>query len=499
MKFLILLFLATFSINSYFSQTQGIAYTTVGKGVATTFVTDYHCLGINNSALGWGTGYEKYKTTTGAFEMNGGMYSDALNSTKLKRFGYTIYKQIKKDSTTKDIDWNAQREAAAEYAEKGIAIDGQYNWGGFAFQSKRFGGIAFNVTESYNWYSKLNPELTDIIFRGKLANYFDSLTVVVGLDTSVIANADTLSQETMDNVILGNISVPLKLSELTKGSSIRMVWNRSYNFGYGRKVFGKDSTFVVYAGLGGRFIQSMAMFELESNDDGLFFTSSLSPSFKIDYGEVAKSNVSSFLNYKGGIPPAVGNGYGVDLSVSAILFNKLKVAASVNNIGSVEYKRNVYTVKDTLVGNIGIPGMGDENLMDGIDQLLTNGSILTLVGEQKYKQKNASNFRLGASFHPFKFLAFGFDLVAPFNKENPGSIQNAIVSFGGDIKPVKWLQISIGYLGGGIYKTNMPMGINFIFRDGKYEIGVASRDALAFFTTSSNTVSGAMGVARIRF
>lgn len=499
MKNLVLLVVSLFTVSYSFSQTQGIAYTTVGKGVATTFVTDYHCLGINTSALGWGSGYEKYKTTSGGFEMNGGFYSDALTSDKLKKFAKTIYSQIRKDSSTTAIDWKAQQAAAAEYAEAGIAIDGQYNWGGFAYQSKRFGGIAFNVSENYNWYSKLNTELTDIIFRGQLANYFDSLTLVVGLDTSMIANSDTLSQETLNSVIQGNISVPLNLSQLTRGSSIRMVWNRSYNFGYGRKVFGKDSTFVLYAGVGGRFIQSMAMFELESNDDGLIFASSLSPSFKIDYGEVAKSNISSFTNYKGGIPPAVGNGFGVDLSVSAIFFNKLKVAASVNNIGSVKYKRNVYSVKDTLVGSIGIPGMDDENLMDGIEQLLQNGSILTLIGEEEYKLKNPANFRFGASFHPFKFLSFGFDFVAPFDSESPGSIQNPIISFGGDIKPLKWLQLSVGYLGGGIYKTNMPMGINFIFREGKYEMGIASRDMLTFFTSNSNSFSGAMGIARIRF
>jgi hypothetical protein len=29
------------------AQTQGIAYTAVGKGVATTFLTDYQCLGIS--------------------------------------------------------------------------------------------------------------------------------------------------------------------------------------------------------------------------------------------------------------------------------------------------------------------------------------------------------------------------------------------------------------------------------------------------------------------
>lgn len=489
-------------ITSFFkSQTQGIAYPTVGKGVATTFVTDYHCLGINNSALGWGSGYEKYNKTLGGFEMNGGLYSDAFNSGKLKNFAKTIYTQIKKDSTTKSIDWGAQKEAAAEYAETGLSIDGQYNYGGFAFQGKRFGGIAFNVTESYSWYSKLNSDLTDIIFRGKLASYFDSLTIVVDGDTSKIENSDDISQDTLDQVIAGNISVPLNLSELSRGSSIRMLWNRSYNFGYGRKIFGKDSLFAVYIGVGGRFIQSMAMFQLESNEDGLFLSSAITPAFKINYGDVAITNKSSFLNYSGGIPPAVGNGYGLDFSASAIIFGKLKVAMAVNNIGSVQYRRNVYSVKDTLVGSIAVSGIDidNENLMDGVKQLLSSGGILTLIGEEKYIMKNPANFRIGASFHPFKQLCVGFDFVAPFDKENPGSIQNPIISFGGDIRPTKWLQLSVGFLGGGVYKTNLPLGINFIIREGKYEFGIASRDALTFFTTSSNTVSGAMGIARVRF
>ena len=49
-----------------YAQTQGIAYTAVGKGVATTFLTDYPCLGINTSALGWGSGYEKKRVTMGS-------------------------------------------------------------------------------------------------------------------------------------------------------------------------------------------------------------------------------------------------------------------------------------------------------------------------------------------------------------------------------------------------------------------------------------------------
>jgi hypothetical protein len=491
-------FLCVISLQFAFSQTQGIAYSAVGKGVATTFLTDYQCLGINTSALGWGTGFKNKRFTTGSSEFAFGISSDNLSSDKLKNLSRTLYNQAT-GKTTSSFDWNAQKEEAAKYAQAGIAINVDYNWAGFSFQGAKFGGIAFNISENYQWYSRMNQQTTDIIFRGKFSDYFDSLTVVFNGDTSRIQNTGNLSQDTLGAVIEGTISVPLRLSEITNGSSIKLLWTRSYNLGYGRKIVGKDSVFVVYGGIGGRLIQSMAMFNMESNDDGISMYSSLSPSFNINYGAIANGNLSNYTNYSGGIPPAVGNGYGVDLSASVILWNKLRFAAAVNNIGSVTYTRNIYTVNDTLFGNVSINGLADENITETVDQFLRDGGVLDLVGVEKYTLANASNLRIGGSFHPWKQLSFGFDMVAPFNKENPGSIQNAVFSFGGDIRPVKWLQLSVGYFGGGIYRNNIPVGINFILRDGSYEVGVSSRDAISFFTKNGNSVSTAFGFARFRF
>ena len=111
----------------------------------------------------------------------------------------------------------------------------------------------------------------------------------------MIANSANLSADTLNSVILGSISVPLKLSAITNGSEIRSVWNRYYNFGYGRKLFGKDSVFVVYGGVGGRFIQSMAMFNMQSNESGLYMYSSVTPRFNIDYGLSFKMEISRSL------------------------------------------------------------------------------------------------------------------------------------------------------------------------------------------------------------
>jgi hypothetical protein len=492
-----LLFSVLFISFSAFNQTQGIAYSAVGKGVATTFVTDYHCLGINTSALGWGTGYSGKYTTIGMTEFGFGIYSDAMSSEKLKRFFGSIKNQALGNNPA-PYDWNAQREAAGDYAQAGISMFLNLNWFGFAYQNEKFGGIAFNIQENYQWYSKFNEKTTDMLFRGKYSSYFDSLQIVVNGDTSMIANSSNLSLDTLNAVILGSIAVPLKLSEITNGSEIRSVWNRYYNFGYGRKLFGKDSVFEVYGGVGGRFIQSMAMFNMESNENGLYMYSSVSPRFSIDYGNVALSNPSS-ISQTGNFPKSVGNGYGIDLSLSAILFNKLKIAASVNNIGQVVYNRNVYRVNDTLFSNVSVNGLTDYNVTQSINQLLRDGGLLTLQGQEKYVLKNAADFRFGASMDFGKLFTLGVDVVAPFDRNRPGSISNPVFSIGGELRPMKWLCLSAGYFGGGIYRSNVPVGIKVVLKDGAYEFGISSYDALSFFLKSSNSLSAAMGVVRVRF
>lgn len=479
-----------------FSQTQGIAYPAVGTGVATTFVTDYHCLGINSSALGWGNEYDK-KFTTGSTEFNLGFYSDSLNSDKLRQ----LFKSIRQSASGNGVDtagWQTQRQYAIDYLNSGVSMDLSFNWLGFSVQSEKLGGFAVNVSENYSWYSRLNQNTTDVIFNGRVANYFDSLTVVFGTDTSTIANSTTLSNDTLAAVISGSASIPLSLSQFMNGTEIRFAWNRHYNFGYGRKVFGNDSTFALYAGIGGRFIQSMAMFNAQSDGNDFYVHTSFNSNYDIDYGAIANINPSTFTQ-SGNLPKPVGNGYGVDLSASAIFFGKLKVAAAVNNIGSVTYTRNVYSVNDTLFASMDLAGLGSANVTNSIYNLMEDGGLINLVGEEKYTLRNAATYRLGGSIEIAKRVRLGVDVVGPFDQDNPGSLQNPVFSFGGDITPVKWLRFSLGYLGGGIYKHNMPVGINFILGGGTYEFGFSSRDALTFFLDDSNSISTAFGFARVRF
>lgn len=496
MKSLLLILAITLSGFLSYSQTQGISYTAVGRGVATSFVTDYHSLGINSSALGWGNEYGK-RTTMGTTEFNLGFYSDSLSADKLKSLYRTIRNDIR-DNEDEPADWQQQQQNARDYLESGIAIDASYNWMGMSYYNEKLGGIAFNIGEHYNWYSELSENTSSLIFEGRLSNYFDQLTVVFGTDTSVISNNGNLSEDTLAAAIEGTATVPLQLSELTNGSRVKFTWNRHYNIGYGRKIIGDDSTFAIYGGIGGRFIQSMAMLDLQSDENGIRAFSAFSPSYNLDYGSIANFNPSNFTA-SGAIPKPVGTGYGLDFSASARIGGFLTVSAAVNNIGAVTYTRNVYTVSDTLVTTFNLAGLEDANVTNSVENFLEDGGLLNLEGQESFKVNNASNFRLGAHLDLWKVVKLGVDVVAPFNRDNPGSLDNAVYAFGGEVRPVKWLSLSAGYFGGGIYANNIPVGINFILGGGTYEFGISSRDALTFFLDGSNSISTAFGFARVRF
>ncbi len=93
-------------------------------------------------------------------------------------------------------------------------------------------------------------------------------------------------------------------------------------------------------------------------------------------------------------------------------------------------------------------------------------------------------------------------MVTPFDRAIPGSINGFAWGAGGDIIiPVGKNQIFImaGVTGGGGYDIQVPLGINFVLGGGAYEVGIASRDAVTFFSQNSPTISAAFGFARVRF
>jgi hypothetical protein len=488
-----------FLIGSWSLNAQVIPYTSVGRGVATTFETDYHCLGINTSALGWGSGYNGKRITFSMSESSASVFSDSLNETKFKNF----YKIVKSQINNKSIDSasaNTILNGAGVLAKAGFRINADLLWFGGAFQTKRLGGIAISIGESYGFGMQTNFSNANVLFNGQWGSLIDSVTIKLNNNTTRVVYSDNMSADSMAAITSAHLTNPLDINAFTKGSHVKVVWNRNYNIGYGRKILGKDSVFALYGGVGFRYIQSLAYYSMTSDANGLQVSSSLSPVALSSGRLLSQINPFNAGTVGGLFSKPVGEGYGIDVSASIIFASKLRLAASVNNIGSVKYNSYKYVGNTNISQEITLEnGISSTNPAYTVQDLVRGTQILTSEGQQSTKLENASNLRLGASWIPIKQVHLGMDFVAPFNKSNPTSIENGIFAFGIDLRPIRWVSLNVGYVNGGIYQGNIPMGINFILKGGGYEFGIASRDIVHFLTRNGNSVSTAFGFARIRF
>jgi len=491
----ILLFTFICAVSYVQSQAEYIAYPSTGKGVATTFVTDYHALGINPANLGW-QAYPDKKITTGSTEFGMSLYSSALTKQDLRDNIFGVIKSKSLDTLS-----NAQKiQAAKDFAGSDFAFNFDNNIFGFSYQSPKFGGIALSIRTRASWQSNFSADFSKLLFQGQQSSYFDSLNYVVGTDTSLVANTGTY-QDSSGTVISGQASVPLNLSALLDGTYLKLSWNREYHVGYGRQIINIDSNVIVYAGVGAKYIQGIAYFDLSSENGDLRMVSAMSPGFDINYGVAALTNPSAIAqsSAQNFLKSSVGQGWGFDVGTHVLLFKKLHLAASVTNIGQMTYTGNVYEAEDTLVVNFSNAGLADINISNSVPDMLEESGLLKIKGKESFTVALPGALRLGGSLELGKIAHIGLDLVAPFN-DVPGSFNGFSWGLGGDLKLAKGMvTLMSGVTGGGGYATQIPVGINFAFGGGAYELGIASRDAVTFFKDNAPTLSMAMGFARMRF
>lgn len=501
MKKLLLVYISLAS-STAFSQIEYSSFTATGRGGATTFVTDYQAVGINPANLGYKSKFDNQHFTMGTNEITYSIHSDALTRDELRN----EFKSMIQNKSTKSFTADEKRAAAKDFTNSGFAFNVDYGSFGFAYNSEKLGGIAFRINDNINWYSRFNETTSDLIFMGKAASYFDNLLYVdsVTNDTTVISNYQNMSQDSLNNVVGGFASIPSKISQLFssgQGTEMSVSWTREYNLSFGRKIIEKDSVFAVYAGIGVKYLQGMGYIDIHTENGELVAFSSITPSFNIDYGKDAMSN-PSYIPYDSTslLPKAVGNGYGLDLGANLLLFNKLKIGLAVTNIGKMTWTGNVYSVKDQLVDSSDATGINSYNLVSEMGNILGNEGLFQYNGVKEKTVALPTTVRLGASMQLGKIVHLGVDAILPTTDvPGIGSFQKAIIGFGGDIQPIPWLRLSAGFLTGGNYSYSIPVGLTLIAKNGSYEAGIASRDAVTFFTQNGPTLSLSTGFMRFRF
>lgn len=480
---------------SALGQNEMSSFTSTGRGGATTFATDYQALGINPANLGWTWKFEGKSVALGMNEVTYSIHSSALEKTEVRESLKGIFRSmIGKESEPFTRDQKV--DLAKDFAEDGFAFNVDYGAFGIAYSNEAFGGIAFGISDRFQWYSTFNPDIAELLFLGFEASYFDSLNVMGPMgDTLTVPNDGTHDP---DSIINGFANIPQMFSQLFNGSEISFSWTREYNLSYGRKLLGDDEKFALYGGVGIKYMQGLAMIQATSDGSNLEAFSAITPFFDIDYGSASVGNPSNVDQGGGFLPKSVGSGWGFDLGANAVIGGKLKIGAAVTNIGSITWDGNVYSASDTLLYDSESGGLNSWDVKEQFESFVGENGLFKWDGLQERKVKLPTTMRLGASYVINEKIEIGADMIMPFNEE-PGNYEKAVIALGGDIQPIPWLRLSGGFVTGGNYKFQIPVGILFIAGGGTWEAGVASRDAISFFVSNGPTLSLSTGFMRFRF
>ncbi|MCB0763795.1 MAG: DUF5723 family protein [Flavobacteriales bacterium] len=467
------------------AQTEISAFTTTGRAAATTFVTDYQAIGINPANLGWQWRHENKHFAFGLAEGTYSIYSDALSRDDMRN------RVLNTNFTFTEAE---KEQAGRVFADAGATLNADVMSFGLAYSGEGIGGLAFQMRDRMQLSARFGPRMAELMFEGYRADYFDLLVLATG-DT--VTNYANMSADSLALVVLGVATQPQALGRLVNGSHMGFTWYREFNLSYGKAVV-RNEDVEIDLGVGFKYLVGIGIVDIRAENDALEGFSSLSPDFEIDYETGSRSEGARLTAGKILFPQPVGRGFGVDVGISAIIEQRWKFGAAVTNLGSINWTGNVYTANDGSLVDLATDGLDNYNFFEGIEDFATNSGLLEWEKGKDRRVPLASTARIGLGRVFGELAEIGVDVVLPLNDE-PGSLMEPVIGVGGDVRPFQWVQFSMGLVTGGTYDTKLPVGVTFIAGDGTWEAGVASRDAITFFTDRNPTVSLSMGFLRFRF
>jgi hypothetical protein len=466
------------------AQTELSVFNTTGRAAATTFVTDYQTIGINPSNLGWTWRHTDKQVALGVAEGSYSLYSDALTRDDMRdrvldaNFRFTT---------------DQKEEAARIFANAGAIADVNVMLVGAAFTTPNAGGFAFQIRDHARIASRFGPVAAELAFEGFRSDYFDLLVLATG-DT--VTNYATMSEDSLALIVLGIASEPQLLGRALDGSSIELTWYREYNFSYGRHLIRTDAV-ELYGGVGLKHLVGIGIVDIRAEDGELTGFTSLSEDFQLDYTTGSRVPGSRLSAGSLAFPRPTGRGFGVDLGLSLILKGVWKLGVAVTNLGSIKWTGNVFKATDGSLVDLATDGLDNYNFVEGLDDFATNSGFLEWSSGGERVVPLPTNTRLGVGRLFGETVEVGLDVIIPMN-DQPGSLRTVAVGFGGDVRPMPWLQLSAGLMTGGNADTKLPVGVTFIAGAGTWEAGIASRDMITYFSQRNPTLSLSLGFLRFR-
>ncbi len=475
--------------NSLFSQTEGASFTLTGMGVATPFASDYQALGINPGNLGLPNRYDR-KVTFGIMEGGVSFFSEALSKTEVRQ---NIFRQ-----KIKEFDREQKKEYAQIFANSKNSIDVDMTTLGFSIKTAKAGTFAISNRERIDFYSKMGPQVSDLMWLGFNSSYFDSLIVANSNGTfDTIPNSTNIDPQTAAHIIKGITALQnaQNISELIQGTSFQFSWMQEINLGWGIRVLNREN-FQLHGGLGAKFLLGRGMTQINAHNNTTDVYSALSPLFSIDYDKISNGNPSALPSNAGKLAP-VGRGLGIDLGATAVLHNRFILSAAVTDMGSITWNGNLYTLKDIKLTSFENDGMESVDFYEQIKNINGSDAVLNWNGAEARTTKLPSTFRAGFAYDNQKNLRAGIDVITPMS-DDLANIEKAVIAIGGEFSPIPQIHLQAGYVQGGNYDIKIPIGIYFTLGEGSYELGVSSRDLVTFFRNNQPTISMAFGFMRFR-
>ncbi|WMJ73419.1 DUF5723 family protein [Cytophagaceae bacterium ABcell3] len=475
---LVILLLCTTAL---FAQSELNTFSIAGRGPATTFANDYHTIGINPANLG----KKQFKSKTVTFGLaEGGMslYSGILRRSELT----SLY------NSTDRFGYDQKRQAMHTFTSSPMAINASIMSLGVAVQIEKIGGFAFNSRDNLNIYTEFSDSFSELLFMGYGSRFFDELVLHNG---DVMANTPQNYQQYMRQIAYGRSNTPFSFSDVFDGSRISMNYYREYNLSYGKELFSNDMI-SISGGVGVKYIQGFALLDMVAENGELRSTGAFSPALNPYTNGFEGPSASHGSN----LSPA-GHGWGMDYGATVIFKERLRFGVAVNNIGSVTYNTNVYSMKDIPLNEWSSPGAMNYAFYEDLNDAIDIQNPVRWEGEEQVTVQLPTMWRIGSSYHLKDDKAsIGFDLVVPGNSA-PGNFERPLISVGGDIRPLGFLRVSGGMVYGGNFDQRLavPLGLTFVLgKNGTYEAGFASRDFISWFMKDNPIASFSFGFLRFR-
>ncbi len=467
------------------AQTEMSAFTSTGNAAATTFVMDYQAVGINPANLGWQWRHPDKHVAFGLLEGSYGVYSDAITRTDIRE------RLINTDFTFTEAE---KEEAGRQFADAGAIANVDLMLFGAAVTTEKAGGFAFQVRDRMQVSSRFGPLTAELAFVGFRSDYFNLLVLVTG-DT--ITNYGNMSPDSIALIALGIATEPQLLSRVLDGSHLRASWYREFNFSYGRHVVRNDDL-EIDLGVGLKYLMGIGIVDISSANGKATGFTAITPSLGFDVESGERRPDAPSLGSSIASPTPAGRGFGVDLGVAMVLNKRVKLGASVCNLGAITWSGDVYTAGDGSLVDLAINGLENYDIINGLEDFVTNTGFLKWESGQETSRPLPAAGRLGVGLLVGDRLEVGGEVVVPLNDE-PGNLEGAAFGVGGAVRPLPWVQLSTGISAGGGYDLKVPVGLTFIVGDGTWEAGFASRDVVTFFAQSNPMLSLSMGFLRFRF